>query len=379
MERYIHLLNFMIQEHGLGDSPGQIYNCGELRLAGEIVVRNRLRSRYKHAPRIAAHSTQYMCVSASGRILLPFIVLPKLSETAIAESSCKNWVLETSFDSTMNEELFRKWFKKVFLPHCSYETKNKPVLIIMDNSSSVLTPDIVELAILNNVHFLYSPEQLKSKLQPLGYNIFDLLKQRMIDEIRRRHPSCEDIRACRCSQEDIPSVFGTAASLISATDIQTAFCETGIYPFNYDFLSSLAPANTSVYVYRVQDIVTMGTQQASHVNTLLGGAQTNAALEGPAVSRARTAGGSGTKTEENDSIKKEGEENMKTVGGASDVSDTEGGGCPLCGVLYSDREDWIACDQCDRWVCQQCSGVSLAAWRAVSQTKAQWICHSCTA
>lgn len=282
-ERYVHLLNFLIQEHGLEESPGQIYNCGELRLAGEIIVRNRLRSRYKQAPRIAAHSTQYMCVSASGRILLPFIVFPNASETTARESSSDNWVLETSADSTMNEELFRKWFTKVFLPHCSYETQNKPVLLIMDNGSSMLTPDVVELAMLNNVHFLYSPEQLKSKLQPLGYSVFDLLKQRIIDEIRRRHPLCEDIRACRCSHEDIPSVFETATSLISATDIQTAFYETGIYPFNYDFLSSLAPMDTSVNVYNVRHIVTLGTSHDSPANALLRPTQPATSPEKPAV------------------------------------------------------------------------------------------------
>lgn len=53
--------------------------------------------------------------------------------------------------------------------------------------------------------------------------------------------------------------------------------------------------------------------------------------------------------------------------------DGEGDPCPMCGRSYTQKEFWIACDNCDTWYCGRCAKMNAIK---AERTK-QWHCPEC--
>lgn len=74
----------------------------------------------------------------------------------------------------MDGELFLKWFRMVFLKHAS---KERPLLLTMDNHESHITLALVEEARANNVELFCLPPHTTHLLQPLDVVMFRPLKK----------------------------------------------------------------------------------------------------------------------------------------------------------------------------------------------------------
>ena len=53
------------------------------------------------------------------------------------------------------------------------------------------------------------------------------------------------------------------------------------------------------------------------------------------------------------------------------------GGTKVCGLAISDREDSVMCDLCEEWYHPKCQGLTIDAFRALSNYDFIWLCVEC--
>lgn len=75
----------------------------------------------------------------------------------------------------MDAPCFTEWFVQVFLKKAN-EIQG-PKLLIYDGHSSHISLDVIEAAILNNIHIIVLPAHTTSILQPLDVCVFKTFKQ----------------------------------------------------------------------------------------------------------------------------------------------------------------------------------------------------------
>ena len=74
----------------------------------------------------------------------------------------------------MEGQQFLEWFSKVFVAGTS--NLDGPKLLIFDGHSSHISPQVVDLAVQNNIELLCLPAHTSSILQPLDVAVFKAVK-----------------------------------------------------------------------------------------------------------------------------------------------------------------------------------------------------------
>jgi hypothetical protein len=64
----------------------------------------------------------------------------------------------------MNSDLFFKWFRDTFIPHCG---SAHPVLLVLHNHESHISIEVIQLARANRIELLGIPAHTTHILQPL--------------------------------------------------------------------------------------------------------------------------------------------------------------------------------------------------------------------
>lgn len=129
-----------------------------------------------------------VCGSASGVLLSPYIIYkagkmwkpwteggpkgkPCFTEPCCSKGSRYNRTTHGWIDSIT----FKDWFETSFLPHAKCQPGRK--VLIGDNLSSHIQPEIIFECELNDIDFVYLPKNSTHLTQPLDVGFFRPLKQ----------------------------------------------------------------------------------------------------------------------------------------------------------------------------------------------------------
>jgi len=178
--------------------------------------------------------TLTVAVSASGNTTPPFFIFPRVNyrdhflrdgpSGSLGDANPSGW---------MKEEHFIKFIKH-FIHHarCS---KERPVLLLLDNHDSHLSITALDICKENGVTVLSFPPHCSHKVQPLDRSVYGPLKKycnSAIDNWMVNNPGKT------FSIYDIPGIVKTALPLATTpNNITAGFQKTGISPFNENIFS----------------------------------------------------------------------------------------------------------------------------------------------
>lgn len=175
--------------------------------------------------------TLALAVSASGNSVPPFLIFPRKKFKNImlanAPPGCVGAVHPSGWMTNENFLLFVQHF--VQFTRCS---KEKPILLILDNHESHLSIPVLNFCKTNGVVLLSFPPHTSHKLQPLDRAVFGPLK--------RYFNTCADgwlksNPGKTMNIYDIPLILKESLPLAATpSNIQKGFAVAGIWPFNQE-------------------------------------------------------------------------------------------------------------------------------------------------
>lgn len=212
---------FNMDETGLQTVPNKlpkVYAKTGKKIVGKIVSAERGQT-----------VTAVCCMSASGVYVPPALIFPrKRQKLELMDGAPEDSLLLVSDSGYMNSDLFVQWLKHfIEMVRCS---KDLLVLLILDNHSSHLSLEAIELARENGVILLSLPPHTSHRLQSLDTGFFGPLKKAYAvacDNWQTSNP------ARAITQFQVARLFGTAYSRVASIErAQRSFECCGVWPFN---------------------------------------------------------------------------------------------------------------------------------------------------
>ncbi|KAB0790097.1 hypothetical protein PPYR_15584 [Photinus pyralis] len=178
--------------------------------------------------------TMALAVNASGNSVPPMLVFPRKNfkdfMLSNAPPGCKGAAHQSGWMTSENFLIFIEHF--VQFVKCS---KDKPVLLILDNHESHLSISVLNYCKLNGVVLLSFPPHTSHRLQPLDRTVYGPLKRyynSAADGWMKSNPGKP------MTIYDIPGVLAKALPLAATpNNIQNGFAVTGIWPYNRDIFT----------------------------------------------------------------------------------------------------------------------------------------------
>lgn len=175
-----------------------------------------------------------VAISASGNTIPPMFVFPrKRFQSHFISSGPPGCVGSASPSGWMTANDFF-----IFLEHFIKYTrcsKDRPVLLILDNHESHLSVKGIDLCKENGVVLLSLPPHCTHKMQPLDVSVYGPLKKYVnsaCDSWLRNNPGKT------ITIYNIPEIVSTSLPLaVTPSNIKAGFSASGIYPFNKDIFS----------------------------------------------------------------------------------------------------------------------------------------------
>ncbi|KAK3089055.1 hypothetical protein FSP39_000473 [Pinctada imbricata] len=188
IKEYIALLEKRVEELQWTEKPEAIWNMDETgfskdseKVAQKIISLKGVKNPYAQQVFSSEHITVVACTNAAGRFMPSAIVYKDcMPDGKYADSVPKDFLLTSSPSGYITRSIFDDWFSKVFLKNLGRE---RPMLLLMDNHETHLSPDSIDLAIQNNVEIMALPTHTSHFLQPLD-QIFGVLKSTFGDIAR---------------------------------------------------------------------------------------------------------------------------------------------------------------------------------------------------
>ena len=171
------------------------------------------------------------CGSASGYILPPMIVLPRVRVSeALKVSAPPGSMMAAQKRGWITAELYLKWFR-FFLEQIP---PARPVLLIQDGCSSHISIELIELAKENYVHLLCLPSHTTHVLQPLNVGVFSSFKHHVGLALNTLLRSSEGRVP---TSEDILIILSEAWSKsMTPVNLMSGFRKSGIHPLNPSYI-----------------------------------------------------------------------------------------------------------------------------------------------
>lgn len=171
-----------------------------------------------------------MCaMSASGSFVPPMFIFPRQRMSPLLQKdgpACA--IYECSKKGWTNEGIFVKWLEH-FIEH-SKASKERPVILILDNHNSHTTLESFELCKENGVTMISLPPHCSHRLQPLDVTFYSTLKaayKKECDIYMKMN------RLLKITPYDLAGLFNKAYSRVATIAVATSgFRATGIYPLN---------------------------------------------------------------------------------------------------------------------------------------------------
>ena len=167
-------------------------------------------------------------VNASGSHIPPFFIFPRvrMKDCFLNGAPPGSHGIAAS-SGYMNSDIFVTEYLPFFIKNTRC-TKDKPVLLILDNHISHCSLEAVELCRSSGVVLLTLPPHCSHRLQPLDRSVYRPLKtyfNSAVDDWTRTNPGRS------VSIYEMASLGGTAfTKAMSTSNILSGFSSTGIYP-----------------------------------------------------------------------------------------------------------------------------------------------------
>ena len=173
--------------------------------------------------------TMCACVNATGNALPPAFVFPRVHFKAHMLKGAPTGSLGLSCSSGwMNSDVFPEVLKH-FIGHMAVSKQN-PGLLILDNHSSHIGLEVINVAPKNGLTILTFPPHCSHKMQPLDVCVFGRFKRfynKFADAWMTSHPGQS------ITIYDVAELAGAAFNkAFCMENIISAFKSTGIFPFN---------------------------------------------------------------------------------------------------------------------------------------------------
>ena len=184
LNQYFDLLESTLKENGLQDKPHLIFNCDESAVALNksskyVLVPRRNKRAHFICTANSAHISILCAASASGFALPPMVVFQKgLPAGRFHKDGPINAAYSNSESGFVNREIYRGWFLKVFL---QYAPPQRPLPLLQDGASTHMGPELIDLAMKNQVVLMCFPPKTTHVLQPCDVGIYKCMKA----ELRR--------------------------------------------------------------------------------------------------------------------------------------------------------------------------------------------------
>eukprot|EP00117_Sycon_ciliatum_P049653 scpid85942/ scgid35164/ Tigger transposable element-derived protein 1 len=243
LTQFYDLLQTTCEKHGV--DTNSIWNVDEKGFNPDpaprrVVASRRQRNLSQQHRKSQDHITANICVSAAGNHLPPQIIYNrKQLSTSLTSNGPPGTIYSTSANGSMDRTLFMDWFSKIFLCGTS---RDKTQLLLMDNHSSHISVELIELARESNVILLALPAKTTHLLQPLDRTVFSSLGahyQSASAAIRLVKPNHQ-----LTLSDFMPAFTEAFYKSITPTIILASFRVTGVSPLNRAAIpaSSLLPA-----------------------------------------------------------------------------------------------------------------------------------------
>jgi len=237
VQRFFDNLKIVLSRHSFG--PGDIYNMDETGITtvqkpNKVVARKGFKQigRITSAERGTLVTLAYS-VSAAGNSVPPYFVFPRVNFRdyflSNGPSGCAGGA---NVSGWMNETHFVEYLK-----HFVKCSKEKPILLLLDNHESHLSIEGLNYCKENGIIMLSFPPHCSHKLQPLDRSVFGPLKKYV-------NTTCDswivNNPGKTMSIYDIPGIIKQALPLAATpTNISSGFSVSGIYPFNPDIFTEV--------------------------------------------------------------------------------------------------------------------------------------------
>lgn len=143
LDQYFNILEETMEEYGLVDRPGLIYNMDETGMPLDPKAPRTIHMRGKKNPSSISGGNKVQitvvgCVSASGHCLPPMVIWDRKNlNPQLAEGKVPGTVYGLSAKGWMDGVLFDQWFSRHFL---TYASPARPLLLLLDGHSSHFPP-----------------------------------------------------------------------------------------------------------------------------------------------------------------------------------------------------------------------------------------------
>lgn len=182
-------------------------------------------------------------INAIGNSVPPFFIFPRVNFRDYMLKNAPHGSAGTASPSGwMTTSIFMDYMKH-FAANVS-SSKEKPILLILDNHESHISIDVINFSRENGIHILTLPPHCSNKLQPLDVSVFYAFKRfynNEADKWMMNNPGKT------ITIYEIAELVGKAYSpAFSKSNIESGFSKTGIYPCNADIFTDIDFLSSSV-------------------------------------------------------------------------------------------------------------------------------------
>lgn len=232
--------NFLRKENlfQILENASRIFNCDESAFAlcpksGKVIAPRGEKNVYEVAKGSDKESlTVSICVSADGKVLPPFIVLPykRIPREIVENVPSPEWGIGKSDTGWMNGQTFYEYVANVFNPWLDQNQIQKPVILFLDGHKSHLTMHLSEFCNTNGIIVIALLANSTHTLQPCDVSVFGPLKKnwrKVVHEWKFEHPI--DIKLDKAT---FPKLFNCVLKKLTNDTIKNGFRRCGLCPWD---------------------------------------------------------------------------------------------------------------------------------------------------
>lgn len=178
--------------------------------------------------------TMALAINAAGQHIPPFYLFPRKNMRAdFMSHATPNAVVYANGSGWMTKEDFVK-FMRHFI-NFSLASDKSPTLLILDNHTSHLSIEAIDLAVNNGIVMLSLPPHCSHRMQPLDVSVFGPLKSFYKSQC---DAWCMGHGGKVIEIQHIPEIVDKCLDLaVTAKNLKSGFKATGIYPPNPDIFT----------------------------------------------------------------------------------------------------------------------------------------------
>jgi hypothetical protein len=193
-------------------------------------------------------------MNAAGNFIPPMFIFPrKRMSPQLQKDGPPCAIYDCTHNGWSNETMFVKWLKH-FIHHSNASAERK-VLLLLDNHTSHVTLESLELCRQNGITMLSIPPHTSHRMQPLDVSFYSPLKSGFRRECDLYMRSANLLKI---TPYEIAGLFNKAyCKTATMTNAVAGFKDTGIHPLNPNVFTDIdfLPADTLLSNLEVSEIV----------------------------------------------------------------------------------------------------------------------------